>query len=324
MEQSLKKILRTFQKPNERKSSYYILSTAILGFSSITLSVICYQYLWWVTFLMYPIIFLILCRSVILMHDAAHNALYKEKWKNSLAGNLMSLLNFTPNEFFGYMHNMHHATASNLDKRHINPEAMTLTKEEYLNASLSKKISYRFMRSPLFRLIFAPLGMLLVTRIPLPQLRLKEKIFTISYNFLIMLIFYAAYKFNFLSGLIVGYLIPLFACYVLVSIVFFLQHQFEDTYWINSNDWNNEDASLQGSSFLVFGSFLQKVFCNIGYHHIHHLNPLIPCYKLADAHNKVKNKILFKEVKLSQLFVHMKGKLWDQKLQKLVSFSEIY
>jgi hypothetical protein len=34
----------------------------------------------------------------------------------------------------------------------------------------------------------------------------------------------------------------------------------------------------------------------------------------------VKNFITFKEVKLSQLFSHMKGKLWDKKLHKLVDF----
>jgi omega-6 fatty acid desaturase (delta-12 desaturase) len=84
---------------------------------------------------MYPIIFIVLCRSVVLLHDAGHNALYKEKWKNSLAGNLMGLMNLIPNELFSYLHNMHHAAVGNLDKRHLNPELNTMTTEEYKSAT---------------------------------------------------------------------------------------------------------------------------------------------------------------------------------------------
>ena len=320
MKISLNKMLRSFQKPVESISNYYILSTAFLGFICIFLAVISFHKFIIITFLMYPLIFLILCRSVVLLHDASHNALYVKQWKNSLAGNLMSFLNLIPNEFFGYMHKMHHATAANLDKRHINPEAMTMTIEEYINSRLQKRIIYRFLRSAFFRLIIAPILMLLVTRIPLPQLGFKEKIITLIYDFLIAGIIYLAIKNNCINSLLFGYFIPLYLCYILVSIVFYLQHQFENTYWISSNNWTNEDASLHGSSFLVFGPFMKKITCNIGYHHIHHLNPLIPCYNLSKAHDHVENFITFKEVKLSQLFSHMKGKLWDKKLHKLVDF----
>ena len=323
MKSSLKKILRSFQKPKESISNYYIFSTAILGFVTIFLSILSFQKIPFVTFLLYPIIFFTLCRSVVLLHDASHKSLYKKRWKNSLAGNLMGLLNLIPNEFFSYMHNMHHATASNLDKRHINPEAMTLTTEEFIKSSVFKRMIYRFLRSAFFRLIIAPLVMILITRIPLAQLRLKEKLITIIYDFLIVAVIYFAIQYNWILSLVIGYFIPLYACYVLVSIVFYLQHQFEDTYWVNSDNWKNEDASLHGSSFLVFGTFMKKITCNIGYHHIHHLNPLIPCYNLDKAHKKVENIITYKEVKFSHLFRHMKGKLWDSKLNKLVSFSEI-
>ena len=33
-------------------------------------------------------------------------------------------------------------------------------------------------------------------------------------------------------SLFFGYFIPLYSCYILVSIVFYLQHQFENTYWM--------------------------------------------------------------------------------------------
>ena len=95
MKISLNKMLRSFQKPVESISNYYILSTAFLGFICIFLAVISFHKFIIITFLMYPLIFLILCRSVVLLHDAFHNALYVKQWKNSLAGNLMSFLNLT-------------------------------------------------------------------------------------------------------------------------------------------------------------------------------------------------------------------------------------
>ena len=314
----------SYQKPNESLSTYYILSTVLLGFSSIILSVASFNTLPWVTFLMYPFIFIFLCRSVVLLHDAGHNALYKESWKNSLAGNLMSLMNLIPNEFFSYMHNMHHAAVGNLEKRHLNPELKTLTTEEYQAASFFQKMAYRFMRSFFCRLVLTPLSLFLVTRIPLPMLLQKAKLFTIAYDVLIAGILFLAFKFDFMLSLIVGFFIPLFACYILVSIVFYLQHQFEDTCWLDNEDWSLAEASLKGSSFLIFGRFMKTVTCNIGYHHIHHLNPLIPCYNLEIAHNKIENDISFKVVRISQVFKHMRGKLWDKKQKKLVSFKSVY
>ena len=320
----INEVLRKFQKPSERLSNYYILSTALLGYTSILVAVASYNKLPWLTFLLYPIIFLVLCRSVVLVHDAGHNALYKKKWKNSLAGNLMGLMNLIPNELFSRMHNMHHATVGNLDKRHSNPELKTLTIKEYQAASFIEKISYRIMRSAITRLVITPLAMFIVTRIPLPKLKTKDKLFAMVYNILIVAVVFIAFKYGFILSLVVGFFIPLFACYILVSIVFYLQHQFEDTHWLNNDNWSLSEASLLGSSFLIFGQFMNGVTCNIGYHHIHHLNPGIPCYNLAKAHEEIKKNITFKVVKVSEIFKHIKGKLWDEEQKKLVNFKGSY
>ena len=323
MGQSLTKILRKFQKPNERLSSYYIISTALIGLISIVTAVICFDTYIWITFLLYPLIFITLCRSVVLLHDAGHYALYKKRWQNSVAGNLMGLLNLIPSEMFSYMHYMHHVAVGNLDKRHLNPELKTLTTEEYVNASTFQKLGYRIMRSVFSRVILTPLGLFLVTRIPLPMLDFKGKLSALVYNVVITCLILLAVKYNFLLALIVGYFIPLFACYILVSIVFYLQHQFEETNWQDSKDWSLTEASLEGSSFLIFGKFMKIVTLNIGYHHIHHLNSGIPCYNLAIAHNQIKDSITYKEVKISKAFSHMRGKLWDVKSKKLIHYSEI-
>ena len=54
--------------------------------------------------------------------------------------------------------------------------------------------------------------------------------------------------------------------------LFYVQHQFEDTYWESSTDWTFTDAALRGSSYLKLPQPLQFFTGNIGLHHVHHLN----------------------------------------------------
>src|ERR1700737_5365254 len=60
--------------------------------------------------------------------------------------------------------------------------------------------------------------------------------------------------------------------------LFYVPHQFEGAFWARSEDWNYTAAALQGSSFYKLPRILQWFTGNIGFHHIHHLNPRIPNY----------------------------------------------
>ena len=65
--------------------------------------------------------------------------------------------------------------------------------------------------------------------------------------------------------------------------LFYVQHNFEGTYWERHDKWDFFKASVQGSSFYKLLTVLQWFTGNIGYHHIHHLSPKIPNYKLPKA-----------------------------------------
>ena len=67
--------------------------------------------------------------------------------------------------------------------------------------------------------------------------------------------------------------------------LFYVQHQFEDVYWENSENWSYTEAALQGSSYLKLPQPLQFFTGNIGLHHVHHLNARIPNYNLQRAHD---------------------------------------
>ena len=68
--------------------------------------------------------------------------------------------------------------------------------------------------------------------------------------------------------------------------LFYVQHQFEDTYWQNAGDWSYADAALRGSRYLKLPKVLQFFTGNIGLHHVHHLSARIPNYNLQRAHDE--------------------------------------
>ena len=62
--------------------------------------------------------------------------------------------------------------------------------------------------------------------------------------------------------------------------LFYVQHQFEDTFWAHDGDWNLHEAALHGSSHYDLPGVLRWFTANIGVHHVHHLCSRIPYYRL--------------------------------------------
>jgi hypothetical protein len=104
--------------------------------------------------------------------------------------------------------------------------------------------------------------------------------------------------------------------------LFYVQHQFEDTYWQNAGDWSYADAALRGSSHLKLPKLLQFFTGNIGLHHVHHLSTRVPNYNLQRAHD---HNPIFHAVPTLSLWDGLRAvrlKLWDEDRGRLVTFAE--
>jgi omega-6 fatty acid desaturase (delta-12 desaturase) len=104
--------------------------------------------------------------------------------------------------------------------------------------------------------------------------------------------------------------------------LFYVQHQFEDTYWQRPDQWTFADAALRGSSHLKLRQPLQFFTGNIGLHHVHHLNARIPNYNLQRAHDE---NPVFHTVPVLSLGSALRAprlKLWDEERGRLVTFAE--
>jgi omega-6 fatty acid desaturase (delta-12 desaturase) len=104
--------------------------------------------------------------------------------------------------------------------------------------------------------------------------------------------------------------------------LFYIQHQFRSVYWAQNSEWDRFRAAMEGSSFYKMPSFFRWFSCNIGYHHIHHLAPRIPNYKLNVCFEEVSS---LQEINPAPYLSGLRNiclSLWDEQSGLLVSFGE--
>jgi omega-6 fatty acid desaturase (delta-12 desaturase) len=102
--------------------------------------------------------------------------------------------------------------------------------------------------------------------------------------------------------------------------LFYVQHQFEDTYWRAGEEWDYTDSAMQGSSFYRLPAILNWFSGSIGYHHIHHLSSRIPNYNLKACHESEPFFQQVPELTLRSSLKSMSLRLWDEDTGKLVGY----
>ena len=104
--------------------------------------------------------------------------------------------------------------------------------------------------------------------------------------------------------------------------LFYVQHQFEDTYWERGGDWNLHAGALHGSSHYDLPPVLRWFTANIGIHHVHHLCSRIPSYRLGEALREHPELREVSRLTLKESVRCLGLALWDEDKRRLVSFRE--
>jgi omega-6 fatty acid desaturase (delta-12 desaturase) len=105
--------------------------------------------------------------------------------------------------------------------------------------------------------------------------------------------------------------------------LFYVQHQFEETHWAKSEDWNAQEAALHGSSHYDLPAILRWFTANIGIHHVHHLASRIPFYRLPQVMRDHPELNDVSRLTIRQSLACVRLVLWDEARQRLISFAEI-
>jgi omega-6 fatty acid desaturase (delta-12 desaturase) len=263
-----------------------------------------------------------LLRTYIVFHDCAHGSFLPSKRANAWLGAALGLLVYTPFASWRHSHAVHHATAGDLDRRGTG-DLLTLTVAEYQTSPLPRRLGYRLFRSPLVMFGIGPIYALLlqprlVSRSARPRLRRSVIATNIA---LAALVGVLCWLVGWREYLLVQMPSALLSGAVGVWL-FYVQHQFEDTYWQSAGHWTYADAALRGSSHLELPKVLQFFTGNIGLHHVHHLSARIPNYNLQRAHDE---NPIFHDVPTLSLWDGLRAvrlKLWDENRGRLVTFAQ--
>ncbi len=105
--------------------------------------------------------------------------------------------------------------------------------------------------------------------------------------------------------------------------LFYVQHQFEDTYWEREEAWDFYRAGAHGSSFYDLGPVGHWLTGNIGYHHIHHLASQIPNYRLAALLRREPGAAAGDPPHLRQSLRCARLRLWDEERRTMISFRDL-
>jgi omega-6 fatty acid desaturase (delta-12 desaturase) len=105
--------------------------------------------------------------------------------------------------------------------------------------------------------------------------------------------------------------------------LFYVQHQFEDSYFENEEEWDYVKAAVEGSSYYKLPKLLQWLSGNIGFHHVHHLSPRVPNYYLEEAHNKTPALHKVTTITIASSLQAIRFRLWDESNKRFVGFKEI-
>ncbi|MDN4072886.1 fatty acid desaturase [Fictibacillus terranigra] len=320
---NLRKQVAPYEKPNTKNSVAQLINTLVPFF---LLWYLAYESLSISYFIALPLTIIgagFLTRIFIIFHDCCHHSFFKNRKANKIVGTITGILTLFPYHQWQHEHNIHHATSSNLNKRGTG-DIWILTVDEYLAASFWTRIAYRLYRNPIIMFGLGPIYVFLISnRFNRKGARSKERINLYITNLSIAAL--AALLCSTIGWeaflLVQG---PIFFVSGVAGIwLFYVQHQFEDSYFEKDEDWDYVKAAMDGSSYYKLPKVLQWLTGNIGFHHIHHLSPRVPNYHLEDVHNIDSTFQNVQTITLTSSVRSLGFRLWDEESRTFVSFKGI-
>lgn len=262
-------------------------------------------------------------RIFIFFHDCCHDSYFTSRRANRIVGYITGILTFTPFDDWKRSHNIHHATAGDLDSRGIG-DVWTMTVDEYLAARRRTRLGYRLVRNPFFLLLVVPFWLSILSyRIPHRGAGWRAALSVLVTDLALGAIITAfALTVGWQTYLLVQ--IPVILISWTVGVwLFYVQHQYEEAYWARSAERDPLAAALQGSSYYKLPRVLQWITGSIGLHHIHHLRPRIPNYHLQACQDAIPALQAIKPLTVRRSLKSAAMNLWDESNQRMVSFRTI-
>ena len=266
-----------------------------------------------------------LVRLFMIQHDCGHGSFFRHRLVNDWVGRILSVLTLTPYDDWRRAHAIHHANSGHLDRRGIG-DIDTLTVREFQARAFWGRLRYRLYRHPFVMFGLGPAYLFVLRqRLPIGPIAADQLtwISTMATNFSIAVVIISlVWLIGIGPFLLVHLPIVLLAGSIGVWL-FYVQHQFKETFWARGREWNFYQASLHGSSHYDLPAILRWFTANVGVHHVHHLCSRIPYYRLPQTLRDNPDLRSVGRLTLLESFRCVRLALWDESRKRLVSFRDI-
>ena len=315
-------MLMRYRQPDVARSLWQIVDTAVPLTALWLLMLFFVDRAYGITLLLALPTAAFLIRLFIIQHDCGHGAFLRSARASNAIGSVIGVFTLTPYDYWRKIHAIHHATSGNLERRGFG-DIDTLTVREYLALGRWARLRYRLYRNPLVLFGVGPAFHFIIRhRLPtlVPRSWKRERLSIHATNLALAVTVAAmCVAVGPRSFLLVQLPVTLLASSLGVWL-FYVQHQFEDTYWEHEPSWDYVAAGIRGSSYYALPKVLQWLTGNIGLHHIHNLNSRIPNYRLQRAFDENPELQRVTRLTLWQSLRCIFYKLWDEEHGRLVGY----
>jgi omega-6 fatty acid desaturase (delta-12 desaturase) len=318
---------RRFQAPILGKSLSQTVTSFGGFFATCAAMYLVYDASYWLSLAFAPLAAGFLVRIFIIQHDCGHRSFFRGRRTNNFLGFACSLLTLTPYPSWCRQHAGHHGVWNDLDRRQSGADIYSscLTVCEYHALSPWQRWWYRTTRHPLVaNILLPPLVFLGLYRVPFDTPRSWRHERRAVYVTDVALVAILGGLGLFLGfGEVATVQLPIMVLASIIGVwLFSVQHRGETTQWARGDDWDAVSASLRSSTYLRLPTVLQWFTGNIGYHHVHHLNPRIPNYRLQECHESIPKLRHVPSLSFRDGLRAIRFVLWDEERGRMVTFRE--
>ncbi|MGC5325352.1 fatty acid desaturase [Brevibacillus sp. SYSU BS000544] len=318
-----KKSIAPYEKSHINRSIWQLANTLIPFVALWYLAYLSLSVSYWLS-----LVFIIpaagfLIRIFIIFHDCCHHSFFSNRKANAIVGTITGILTCCPYNQWRYSHNVHHATSGNLNKRGTG-DIWTLTVDEYMSLSPMRRFAYQLYRNPFVMFVIGPIYIFLIDyRFNRKRAPKQERFNTYLTNLgIVGIAGLLSWTIGWQEFLMIQG--PIFLLSGMAGVwLFYVQHQFENTYFEKEEEWDYVSAALEGSSFYNLPKILHWITGNIGFHHIHHLSPKVPNYNLPKAHKNTPFLQKVPSIGLLSSLRSLRYRVWSEQRKKFIGFGEI-
>jgi omega-6 fatty acid desaturase (delta-12 desaturase) len=276
---------------------------------------------------------LVLVRAFILYHDVMHGSLLSKSRLAQVMFYPLGLLMLTPPRHWRFSHNFHHSHVGKVidTKENAFPVLTSdigsfplMSVEKWQRATAWQRLRYRISRHPL-TIVCAYATIFLLVSCLNPLLRDPRKYWDGALSLLAHagLIAWLWLSAGFDVALF-AFMLPFAIASALGAYLFYAQHTYEGLRILPAEEWTYFAGALESSSYMQLSPIMSWFTGNIGYHHVHHLNPHIPFYRLPEAMAAIPElqHPTVTSLRPRDILACFRANLWETSTQRMVSYRE--